>query len=193
MRAVRISYMEHNDIQASAQVLSQAMLNNPLHVAIFQGNREKERLKIESIFLKLFQERPGILLVAKDHDKIIGVMRMISCVGKDTASEPRDLTDLRDVESRQALWLSEWAKRDPKEQHWHLGPIGVLASHRRSGVGTRLMELFCKEVDKCAATAYLETDLDENVSFYQKFGFELIATAPILEVENKYMLRPSRK
>jgi hypothetical protein len=33
-------------------------------------------------------------------------------------------------------------------------------------VGTALMQRFCEEVDKCSAKAYLETDLAENVPFY---------------------------
>jgi hypothetical protein len=41
-----ISFMENNDIQESAKVLSLAMLNNPLHLAVFQGNSEHESLEI---------------------------------------------------------------------------------------------------------------------------------------------------
>lgn len=84
-------------------------------------------------------------------------------------AESKELKDEQDIDNRQAFWLNEWAKRDPKEQHWHLGPIGVLSSHRKQGVGSQLMERFCNEVDNCSAKAYLETDLDENVRFYEKF------------------------
>lgn len=80
-------------------------------------------------------------------------------------------------------------KVNPVEQHWHLGPIGVLPSHRGMGVGTELMQCFCKEVDNCSAKAYLETDLDENVLFYEKFGFKVISISNLFKVENRYMLR----
>ena len=40
--SLKISFMEKSDIQESARVLSVAMLNNPLHVAVFQGKDEKE-------------------------------------------------------------------------------------------------------------------------------------------------------
>ena len=179
MSTFHISFMEHNDINESANVLSHAMLNNPLHLAIYQGNGESERLAIERMFLKLFHERPGIVFLAKDRGKILGVMRMNSCVGSELVSESHDIKGMKDVKSRQAYWLSEWAKRDPHEQHWHLGPIGVLSSHRRLGIGKQLMERFCNEVDKCKATAYLETDLDVNVRFYKKFGFEVISKSTI--------------
>ena len=50
MDSLRLSFMEKNDIQESARVLSVAMLNNPLHVAVFQGKGEKERIEIEKMF-----------------------------------------------------------------------------------------------------------------------------------------------
>jgi predicted N-acetyltransferase YhbS len=90
------------------------------------------------------------------------------------------------------VWFREWAAHDPVEQHWHLGPIGVLPSRQGMGVGTELMQRFCREVDKCSATAYLETDLDENVRFYEKFGFKLISESTIFNVPNRYMLRDSQ-
>lgn len=192
MSTFHISFMEHNDIEESAKVLSLAMVNNPIHIAVFQGNGESERLVIEKMFLELLQKQPGIVFVAKELDKIIGVMRMNSCIGKKVTDEPKDLKDDQDTENRQSFWLGEWVKRDPKEQHWHLGPIGVLPSHRRLGVGSQLMERFCKEVDNCSSKAYLETDLDENVRFYRKFGFEIISKSNIFQVDNKYMVRHPR-
>ena len=45
---------------------------------------------------------------------------------------------------------------------------------------------------KESAKAYLETDLDDNVLFYKKFGFEVISTSTIFQVENRYMLRVSQ-
>ncbi len=87
------------------------------------------------------------------------------------------------------MWRAEWARRDPKEQHWHLGPIGVLPQHQGKGIGSMLMERFCREVDACGAQAYLETDKDVNVRFYEKFGFKLMEEADIFGVMNRYMLR----
>jgi len=192
MSNFHISFMEHSDIQEAVKVLSLAMLNNPLHVAIFQGNGENERLEIEKMFVELFNKLPGIVFLAKERNKIIGVMRMKSCVGRKIKGGPIELKDEQDVNFRKSIWHREWIRRDPEEQHWHLGPIGVLPSYRRLGVGSQLIERFCKEVDKCSAKAYLETDLDENVRFYEKFGFEVISESDIFQVNNRYMVRDSQ-
>lgn len=192
MRTIHFSFMEHNDIQETARVLSLAMLNNPLHMAVFQGNGESERLEIERMFLELFNKLPGIVFIAKEHKKIVGVMRMKSAVRKPMNDESIETYDGKDTNQRKSFWLSEWAKREPEEQYWHLGPIGVLPSYRKMGVGSQFMDRFCKEVDHCAAKAYLETDLSENVRFYEKFGFEVVAESYIFKVKNRYMVRKER-
>lgn len=191
MGSFHISFMEQNDIQKVAEVLSIAMLNNPHHLGVFMDNGENERLEIEKMFFSLFNELPGIVFLAKEGDEIIGVMRMRSCTGK-VVAEPDSIEDENDINWRKYLWHKEWARHDPIKQHWHLAPIGVLPSHQGIGVGTELMKIFCREVDNCSAEAYLETDSDENVRFYEKFGFKVISRSDIFHVENRYMLRDSK-
>jgi ribosomal protein S18 acetylase RimI-like enzyme len=183
--------MEKSDIQESAKVLSVAMLTNPVHVAVFQGNGEKERLEIEKMFYNLLLERPGILFLAKEKRNIIGVMRMKSCQGTKATAPPKDSQDENDIGWRKSVWHTEWARHEPASQHWHLGPIGVLPSHQGLGIGSMLMARFCKEVDACQAEAYLETDLDKNVCFYETFGFKVISESEIFDVKSRYMLRAS--
>jgi len=184
-----LSFMELDDIQESAKVLSLAMLDNPMHRAVFQGNSEKERFEIEKMFLELFAVFPGITFLAKHGKKIIGVMRMKSCVGPTDKGKSNKVRLDGENNSRKSIWLDEWARNDPEEQHWHLGPIGVLPAYRGVGVGSMLMERFCEEVDRCSAKAYLETDLDANVRFYGKFGFQVVSEAEIFQVNNRYMAR----
>ena len=183
MDSLRLSFMEKNDIQESARVLSVAMLNNPLHVAVFQGKGEKERIEIEKMFCELFIELPGIVFLAKEKQNIIGVMRMKSCEGRKAADVPKDVKDENNIGWRKSVWRAEWGRHDPLKQHWHLGPIGVLPTHQGSGIGSILMERFCKEVDACLAKAYLETDLDKNVRFYDKFGFKVVSAIALIKNE----------
>ena len=192
MDSLKLSFMEKNDIQESARVLSVAMLNNPLHVAVFQGNGEKERIEIEKMFCELFIELPGIVFLAKEKQNIIGVMRMKSCEGCKVVDAPKSAKDENDIGWRMSVWHKEWGRHDPLEQHWHLGPIGVLPTHQGSGIGSILMERFCKEVDACLAKAFLETDLDKNIRFYEKFGFKVVSDSRIFDVKTPYMLRASR-
>lgn len=195
MSNIRISLMEKCDLKESARVLSVAMQDAKLHQAVFMGAGEKERREIEVMFKGLFTQLPGIIFLARENQTIAGVMRMKSCEG----SQRPELDDIEppkggetDIEWRKKIWHSEWARHDPRHQHWHLGPIGVLPSCQGKGIGTLLMKRFCQEVDTCMADAYLETDVMKNVLFYKKFGFEVVAESDIFGVQNRYMLRPAK-
>jgi hypothetical protein len=39
---------------------------------------------------------------------------------------------------------------------------------------------------------YLETDKPENVTFYKRFGFEVVDEHPVLGIKNWFMLRDAR-
>ena len=67
MNNIHISLMEKSDIQESASVLSVAMLNNPLHVAVFQGKGKKECMGIE----KMFCELRRVMVMIKSFLKVI--------------------------------------------------------------------------------------------------------------------------
>lgn len=54
MEKFSITFLEKSEIAEASRVLSEAMLNVPLHIAIFQGNGEKERKIIENIFTGVF-------------------------------------------------------------------------------------------------------------------------------------------
>jgi predicted N-acetyltransferase YhbS len=193
MPGITISFMEIGDLNEAAKVLSIAMLDNPMHVAVYQGADENSRLGIEKDFSQLLRQRPGIVFVAKEKQEIVGVMRMNSCTGKDVTDDDAISQDESSLEYRKKIWMNEWAQRDPKEPHWHLGPIGVLTGHQGRGVGSRLMQRYCKEVDACKACAYLETDKDVNVAFYKKFGFETTSECMIWGVKNYFMWREARE
>ena len=84
-----------------------------------------------------------------------------------------------------------WAKHDPRERHWHLGPIGVHPEHQGRGIGKAILGSFLKIVDEQGSPAYLETDVDRNVALYEKFGFKVIVHADVMGVNNRFMWRPA--
>ena len=51
------------------------------------------------------------------------------------------------------------------------------------------MEAYCAELDRGGVKGYLETDRAENVTFYQRFGFQVTREAPVLWVTNYFMTR----
>ena len=189
MEKFKISLLEKSDISEASRVLSEAMLKVPLHIAVFQGHGEKERKMIEKMFFELLSDLPGITFLARINRQIVGVMRMKSCDGSKVSHEYAQTEDVNNLYWRKSYWRREWARHDPLNQHWHLGPVGVLPSHQGKGIGTKLLNRFCQEVDACRAPAYLETDTYKNVRFYERFGFQVVGETEIFDVKNRYMWR----
>ena len=190
MQKLKISFLEKSDISEASRVLSVAMLTSPIHIAVFQGQSEKERKIIEKMFFDLLSGLPGITFLASINRQIVGVMRMKSCDGSKIFSENVQTEDENNLDWRKSDWHNEWARHDPLVQHWHLGPVGVLPSHQGKGIGTKLLSRFCQEVDSCLSPAFLETDTNKNVRFYARFGFEVVKETEIFDVKNRYMWRP---
>jgi len=190
MEKFSITFIEKSDISESSRVLSEAMLNGLIHIAVFQGHGEKERKIIEKMFFELLSDLPGITFLARMNRQIVGVMRMKSCNGSKVSNENAQTGVVTNLDWRKSYWHNEWARHDPLDQHWHLGPVGVLPSHQGKGIGTKLLSRFCQEVDACSSPAYLETDTDKNVRFYERFGFEVVKETKIFDVKNRYMWRP---
>jgi predicted N-acetyltransferase YhbS len=85
--------------------------------------------------------------------------------------------------------MGTWSKLDPKERHWHLGPLAVDAHLQGMGIGSKLMRVFCAKMDAAGEDAYLETDKPINVRFYERFGFEVVTEQDVIGVTNWFMLR----
>lgn len=89
--------------------------------------------------------------------------------------------------------FEQMEKFHPSQPHWYLPMIGVDPLCQRAGIGSALMTEALKAVDRDGLIAYLESSNPNNVSLYQRYGFEVIAeiqsgSSPIL----RPMLRKAR-
>jgi ribosomal protein S18 acetylase RimI-like enzyme len=65
-------------------------------------------------------------------------------------------------------------KKHPKEPHYYLFAIGAIQGCQGQGIGKKLMRAGLAKADKDGMPAYLESSKEVNVSFYRRFGFEVI-------------------
>ncbi|MCL6284695.1 GNAT family N-acetyltransferase [Ruegeria sp. 2012CJ41-6] len=88
----------------------------------------------------------------------------------------------------------EFDRHKPKHPFFYLFVIGVLTEGRGKGLGGKLMEAGLEMADQAGMPVYLENSKEENMRFYQRYGFEQIGECypvPGCPVE-RLMLRPAQ-
>ncbi len=188
-----------HEVPVAAAVLSRGMRDNPLHLSVFGPEPEERQRKLAQFFRILLGWMPHAPWVGIQHGTIVAVCGM----GEPGRCQPTFSQNLNIVTrlahhfgvastSRALRWFVAWSLRDPKEAHWHLGPLGVDAHLQGQGIGSQIIGEWCKLLDAHQTAGYLETDKAVNVGFYNKFGFETISEAQVLGAPNWFMLRAAR-
>jgi GNAT superfamily N-acetyltransferase len=184
----------------AAGVLGRGMRDNPLHVRAFGPRPDRREHALTRMFeavLRLYG-RKGAILGAFSSGKLVGVCAMVQpqrcqpTVGEKLQILPALVGGSGIAATARVLrWAADWASHDPEQAHWHVGPVAVERDLQGNGIGSALLRAICDRIDSTQSLAYLETDKEENVRFYQRFGFCLSAQAPVLGVLNWFMARPS--
>jgi len=198
---MEVGAFDASEIEEVLDVLARGMRDNPLHVAAFGEDPERRRRSFRGLMAAAFSIRDiSHTLVARREDGVIvgvcGMMPPGNCL-PDFRQRLRLLPTLLSIGpravGRMMRWLGVWEKHDPEERHWHLGPLVVDAHLQGMGVGSRMMQVFCAQMDAAREDTYLETDKRENVRFYERFGFEVVGEQEVLGVTNYFMLRRAER
>ena len=195
---MQIRRMSPGDMDAACEVLGLAFQDNPNTLAVLRGDRSKARRMMQAAArVAKLGRRYSHVLVAEE-GRVVGVLNAAewpNCqlsIGEKLQAASVVIRVVGVGLPRSLRMMSVWAKHDPQERHWHLGPIGVHPELQGRGVGKALLGSFLKTVDEQRSPAYLETDVDRNVVLYEKFGFKVIAHAEINGVNNRFMWRPAQ-
>ena len=193
---LEIGAADPSEMGAVVGVISRGMRDNPTHIAALGEDPGRREERVRRIFSKVLPVMGHSLTLARHPDgTILGVLGT-AAPGRCQANAkqrmqltlgllplgPRAL-------SRSLRWVGAWEKHDPEERHWHLGPVAVDAHLQGMGIGSKLLRVFCAQMDAAGEDAYLETDKPENVRFYERFGFEVVSEQEVIGVPNWYMAR----
>ena len=195
---MEIGALDASEIEEALDVTARGMRDNPLTVAVFGDGTEQRRQRFRRFMgrvARVLGWGPN-MLVARDADgEIAGLCNMMppgECLpspSQQLQMLPSLLSNGPYIAGQTMRWLGLWIRRDLAERHWHLGPLVVDAHLQGMGLGSRMMQVFCAQMDAAREDAYLETDKPENVRFYERFGFELVGEGEVLGVTNYFMLR----
>jgi GNAT superfamily N-acetyltransferase len=189
------------DLPSAVGIVARGMRDNPLHIAAFGEDAEirgQRLIRMFTVALPLIFAK-GVVLGAFDEDTLAGIACMIApgqCQPSFTEKlsfVPRLVPAVgSNAFARVGRWMGIWAQHDLRQLHWHLGPVAVDAHLQGTGIGSVLMKEYCARLDRTHVAGYLETDKESNVGFYERFGFQTVSTAPVLNTPNWFMKRMAR-
>lgn len=180
--------------EQTIELLARAFADNPIHRAAFGAGQVVDRNRaFFRVGLSVFR---GRRLVAISGSQVLGFVHWVESPGCQLSLAQRVgvfPAMLRGFGLASTLrvgsWLSAWAHRDHRTPHSHFGPIGVDPEAQGQGIGRRLMERYCTELDAAVSDGYLETDDTNNVTFYRKFGFEVVREELVIGTTTFFMAR----
>ena len=189
------------DMSSAVGIVARGMRDNPLHIAALGSDAEvrgRRLIRMFTVALPMIFSK-GIVLGAFDHDTLVGIAGMVA-PGQCQPSLTEKLTLMPRMIpavgggafARVGRWMGAWAQHDLRQPHWHLGPVAVDTHLQGTGIGTSLMKEYCSRLDRAHVAGYLETDKPANVAFYERFGFQTIGSAPVLNTPNWFMKRTAR-
>jgi GNAT superfamily N-acetyltransferase len=198
MAEISLRELGPSELKEAAQILGRGMRDNPVNVRAFGPHADRRGRAMVRFFEPVVRglHARGSILGAFRGTTLVGVCgiappgRCQPAIGEKLAILPAVvLGNTVGVPLRILRWTADWARRDWQEPHWHLGPVAVDPASQRQGIGVAMLTNFCAQMDRGSALSYLETDKPENVRFYGRFGYTLVAEALVLGVRNWFMLR----
>ncbi|HEV3213234.1 MAG TPA: GNAT family N-acetyltransferase [Acidimicrobiales bacterium] len=127
----------------------------------------------------------GLLLTARREGRIVGVGAWVPPGGypfpastqvAQTLGALRALYRLPSALPRGLRYLTAMEKAHPKDPLWYLQLLACAPEHQRSGVGAALMGGVLARCDTEGVASYLETQNEDNLPYYRRFGYEVSST-----------------
>lgn len=178
---VVVTPMVADDVAEATAVLARAFWPDPLF-GVFARSRLQEHHALATTFAAFLADaRPfGECLVARGGQRIIGAAAwmppgaMPRTTGREIALQGRIAPVLATGRNRRlALRLLDAVDRHhPSDPHWYLFLLGTDPIAQGRGVGGLLMEPVLRRADEEGVFCYLETQKEQNLAYYRRYGFE---------------------
>jgi ribosomal protein S18 acetylase RimI-like enzyme len=196
LNGIQIRPMSAGDMDAACELIGLAFADNPNTLGVAGGNQAKARQMTQAaVRVAKLGRKYSNVLIAEDGGRLVGVLNAVDwphcqmSAGEKLKTVLVVLPAMGLALATQLKISNAWAKRDPRQPHWHLGPIAVRPEVQGSGVGKAMLASFLAMADEQTLPAYLETDVDRNVALYEKFGFKVIARETLMGIDNRFMWR----
>ena len=166
-----------DDLDALGAVLGRAYADDPVWTWVYpQPDRSRRLARMFRSLLHATQDRGANLLTdqatrgaaiwQRSDSRSLGALRNLRMGTAMIASGAR-------IRRGQAV-MRAIERRHPKELHWYLAVLGTDPAHQGEGVGSALVRHVLDDRANTGEPAYLETETEANVPFYERHGFKVI-------------------
>ncbi|HTT59764.1 MAG TPA: GNAT family N-acetyltransferase [Acidimicrobiales bacterium] len=179
--------LSRSDAKHAARVSARAFLDDAYFSYLLPDERARSRA-LELLFAAQIRrggEHARTVTVRDERHQIVGVAVWFGpghwppSVGTQLSQLPVTLRALyRHPRALRlgATYINAVLKVHPKEHHWYLALIATDLTVQRRGAGTLLMNEGIEQMKLDGVGGYLETQKEENLAFYNRFGYDLRET-----------------
>lgn len=198
MSSIQIRDLRPEELPAAGAIVGRALADSLSFHEVYPGNPGKRTAALGQIFAALLRMHAA-------HGRVFGAIVDGTLSGVCSIREPGGcqlgafdkLALGKAAASAVSLgysialqkMMADAALRDPPVRHFHLGPLAVEPACQRRGLGTALMQEFCRRVDVARELAAGETDRKGALPFLARFGFKEISSAAIAGVPFSFLVR----
>jgi ribosomal protein S18 acetylase RimI-like enzyme len=182
-RSLRVDRLPPDRVVEAGAVLARAFHGSPSFAHIFP-NPERRARALPPFFSLAVADglRHGDICGAVDGDRLVGVAVWLP-PGRYPLGTRRKLAALpfllrvllaapRSFPALARLGANV-ERAFPSGRHWYLEVVGVDERARGKGIGGQLLEPVLGAADRDGVACYLETDLERNVRWYERLGFQV--------------------
>jgi GNAT superfamily N-acetyltransferase len=188
---VAIASMSFDRLDSAGELLASSYAEYPAWRYVFPESRQRKRALSVFFAATVRDAIPfGAVDAAIADDQVLGIAvwlppgRYPWSLSRKLRATPALLGVLRAAPGRFRTFARLGANTErfhPKYPHWNLEMVGIRPEAQGRGIGSRLMAPGLARADQAGLACYLTTAKRENVTFYERFGFEVADDAlPLL-------------
>lgn len=170
---------EPADVTKLSAMLARAFATDPISTAILPSDARRVEVLRRFFALQLrhsYLPRGQVLTV---EDRSAAALTMGPRLGPMAVADRMAAVSLLPMLGRRLLVTRRVARQlealHPRAPHCYLGTLGTEPSRQGSGLGTALVTAVLERCDQQRVFCYLESSKEENIAFYERFGFHVTA------------------
>lgn len=181
---VSIRAAGRRDVGAVSRVLARAFEEDPFVAWMFPEDHERRARRLYAIEAGFEYLPYGWVDVAVLGGRVVGAALWAGPTVSTGPGALRSLPHLAALFGANRLstvfrGMARLAEHTPRTPHWYLAELGTDPDVRGVGAGVGLLRHGLERADQQGAPVFLESSKVENLPFYARFGFRVLAEVPM--------------